>query len=75
MAPIKGWLRVKSVESKNYPLVWKLKEDRAYVLAIKYYSVFKEYEVVRDGYRIFGSKNKSEAKDYAIRYMRSHPRG
>lgn len=66
------WKRAKSGESKMYPVVFRRKDNDDDVLAIKYYALFKQYELQRNDVTFFRSKNKSEALDYARHYMRTH---
>lgn len=69
---LKDWKRARSGESKNYPVVWRRKDDGDDVLAIKYYALFKQYELQRNDVTFFRSKSKQEALAYAKSYMRSH---
>ena len=68
----KDWRRAKSGESKNYPVVYRRKDDGDDVLAIKYYALFEQYELQRNDVTFFRSKTKSQALKYAKAYMRKH---
>ena len=69
---LKDWKRARDGESKNYPVVWRRKNDGDDVLAIRYYALFNQYELQRNDVTFFRSKSKQEAERYAKAYMEKH---
>lgn len=83
MAPIKGW----SKKTQHDGSTWQNKNNTITLLdntRLNGRGGFSSYEIdiyvaenqVRGSYHINkGFKTKQQARDYAIRYMRTHPRG
>jgi hypothetical protein len=69
---LKDWKRSKSGESKSYPIVYRKRIDGDDTLVIKYYKLFKQYEVQRNDIAFFHSKTKLIALQKLKSYMKEH---